>query len=139
MAANLPNSIPELDRKGLRGFGLVTGGLIAALFGWFFPWLLETGLPLWPWAVGGALTLWALVAPASLQPVHRWWMRLALLLSRITTPIVLGAVFFLVIVPVALLMKMMGRDPMARRFDEIITSYRVPSRQAPREHMEQPF
>ncbi len=134
-----PHPIPELDRKGLRQFGLLTGGLLAALFGLFFPWLLTTGLPLWPWLVGGILALWALVAPTSLRPVYRAWMRLALLLSRITTPLILGIVFFLVILPVALAIKVVGRDAMARRFDETTTSYRVPSRQASREHMEKPF
>ena len=41
--------IPELDRKGLREFGLTTGALIAAIFGLFFPWLLSVHIPLWPW------------------------------------------------------------------------------------------
>lgn len=138
MAANTP-PIPELDRKGLREFGLMTGGLTAALFGLFFPWLLETRLPIWPWLTGALLAAWALVAPASLRPVYQSWMRLALGLSRITTPLVLGMVFFLLIVPVALVMKLIGRDAMVRRFDEAVTSYRVPSRKAPREHMEKPF
>ena len=47
--------IPELDRKGLRDFGLSTGGIVAALFGIFFPWLLERPWPLWPWIVLGLL------------------------------------------------------------------------------------
>jgi hypothetical protein len=138
MAASI-HSIPELDRKGLREFGLMTGGLVAGLFGLFFPWLLETGLSLWPWLVAGTLAAWALIAPASLRPVYRAWMRLALWLGRITTPIILGVVFFLVISPVALVMKLISRDAMARRFDENAKSYRVPSCQAPREHMEKPY
>ncbi len=135
----LTHTIPELDRKGLREFGLVTGGIFAGLFGLFFPWLLEIGIPLWPWILGGVLALWALVAPASLRPVYYWWMRFALLLSRVTTPIILGVVFFLVILPVALVMKIVGRDPMARRFNERAASYRVSSHRAPRENMEKPY
>lgn len=141
MAADTHN-IPELDRNGLRHFGLLTGGLIVALFGLVFPWLLGKAIPaipLWPWLVGGLLATWALIAPERLGPVYHGWMRLALWLSRITTPLILGVVFFLVIVPVALVMKAIGYDPMARRFDETTTSYRVPSRKAPSEHMEKPF
>lgn len=138
MAANT-HPIPELDRKGLRDFGLTTGGLIAVLFGLLFPWLLAAGIPRWPWLLGGGLAAWALIAPARLRPVYHYWMRLALWLSRITTPLVLGVVFFLVILPAALMMKLIGRDPMTRRFDETTTSYRVPSRKAPRSHMENPF
>lgn len=138
MAAH-PPPIPVLDRKGLRDFGLLTGGLIAALFGLFFPWLLATEVPVWPWLVGGLLAVWALIAPMRLRPVYHYWMRLALLLSRITTPLILGVVFFLVFLPVAAGMKIFGRDPMARRFDDTTDSYRVPSRKAPREHMEKPY
>lgn len=132
-------SIPELDRQGLRRFGLVTAGFIAALFGFLFPWLVGAGVPLWPWLIGGTLAGWALIAPASLRPVYHYWMRLALGLSRITTPVILGVVFFLVILPVGLLMRLMGHDPLARRFDATTTSYRVPSHKAPPEQMEKPY
>ena len=90
-------------------------------------------------ALAAGLGLWALVVPMSLRPVYYWWMRFALLLSRITTPIILGIVFYLVFLPVALVMKLIGRDPMARRFDEGATSYRVPSHKAPRDQLEKPF
>jgi Kef-type K+ transport system membrane component KefB len=130
---------PELDRKGLREFGIVTGGIVAVLFGLFFPWLLERDLPLWPWVFAGALALWALVAPQSLRPLYRLWMRLGLLLSRVTTPVILGIVFFFVILPMALVMRLTGHDPMARRFDDRAESYRVPSHPPKRENMERPF
>jgi hypothetical protein len=96
-------------------------------------------MPHWPWIIGGALGLWALIGPASLRPVYYYWMRLALGLSRLTTPLILGVVFVLVILPVALVMKLVRRDPMTRRFDESTLSYRVPSLKAPPDHMEKPF
>ena len=136
---NTTHTIPELDRKGLREFGLVTGGIVAGLFGLFFPWLLDVQIPLWPWAVAGVLAAWALLAPASLGPLYRLWMRFGLLISRITTPIILGLVFFVVILPVALVMKVLRHDPMARRFDDEAETYRVPSRKALRDSMERPF
>lgn len=133
------HEIPELDRKGLRQFGLVTGGIIAALFGLFFPWLLDRPVPYWPWVLGGALALWALLAPTTVRGFYRLWMRLALLLSRVTTPIIMGLVFYLVITPAAAIMRLAGRDPMARHFDPKQTSYRIPIKKRPKEHMERPF
>ena len=62
--AAIPHSVPELDRKGLRNFGLTTGIIIALLFGLFFPWLLDRTRPLWPWVLCGTLAVWALLAPA---------------------------------------------------------------------------
>lgn len=133
------HEIADLDRKGLREFALVTGGIVAGLFGLFFPWLLETRFPLWPWLVAGVLTVWGLVAPLSLQPVYRGWMRLGLLLGRITTPIILGTVFYLLIWPMGLIMRLFGRDPMTRRLEDAIESYRVESHKPPKQNMERPF
>ena len=42
-------TIPELDRAGLRQFGLLMGGFVALVFGLLLPWLFERTLPLWPW------------------------------------------------------------------------------------------
>ena len=132
-------AIPELDRKGLREFGLVTGGIFAGLFGLFFPWLLARPSPYWPWIIGAALALWALGAPATMRGFYRLWMRLAFLLNRVTTPVIMGLVFFVIITPIALIMRLSGRDPMARRIDRNIKSYRTPASKLPKAHMERPF
>ncbi len=132
------HSIPELDKKGLRDFGLVTGAIIAVLFGLFFPWLLEISIPLWPFALGGVLALWALVHAPSLRPVRTNWMKFGLLLSRITTPLIMGIVFYLVVLPMGLLMRLFGKDPMARKLDPDATSYRVLSENTDTS-MERPF
>lgn len=131
--------IPELDSKGLREFGYVTGGIVAGLFGVFFPWLLEISYPLWPWIVCAVLVLWGLIAPVTLRPVYRGWMHFGLVLSRITTPLIMGIVFFGVIVPVGMVMRIFGRDAMARRFENDAKTYRVKSEKQPREKMEKPF
>ena len=130
-------STPE--RTGLREFGLLMGGIVVGLFGLGLPWLLETRYPYWPWALGGVLFFLAIVLPGTLGPVYRIWMRLGLVLNRITTPVILGIVYFLVVTPTGFGMRLFGRDPLARRFDSGAESYRVESRKAPREQMEKPF
>ena len=131
--------IPELDKKGLREFGLVTGGLIAGLFGLLFPWLLGVKFPLWPWVVAGVLALWALLAPLSLKSVYYWWMRFGLVLGWISSRIVLSILFYLVFTPLGLLMRLRGHDPMRRGFDTGIASYRVTPHARTKQHMERPF
>ena len=66
-------------------------------------------------------------------------MQFALLLSRVTTPLILGVVYLLVITPAALIMRLVGSDPMARRFDADAESYRIRSKKAPKENMRKPF
>lgn len=133
------HSIPELDRSGLRSFGLTTGMLVAVLFGLAIPWLLGRPLPWWPWALCVTLIAWALLAPASLRHLYAAWMKFGLLMSRVTTPVVLGVTFFVVLTPVAIVRGLLGRDSLARRLDSAQVTYRVPSKQQPPQSMERPF
>jgi hypothetical protein len=135
----MKRDIPVLDRKGLREFGLITGGIFAGLFGLFFPWLLGRPSPYWPWALGAVLVLWALIAPATMQGFYRLWMLVALLLNRVTTPVIMSLVFFVIITPIALMMRLMGRDPMAQRLDPNAKTYRIQAAKPPKVHMERPF
>lgn len=134
----MSHDIPVLDKGGLRQFGITTGAIIAVLFGLVFPYLFERPWPLWPWIVFAILGGWALIAPQSLNPVYRGWMRIGILLSKITTPIVLTLVFAIAIFPGSLLMRLFRNDPMRRKFDDS-ESYRVMSRQPSVKNMEKPY
>jgi len=133
------HKIPELDRKGLRSFGLTTGAIVGVLFGLFFPWVLERPIPRWPWVIFGVLALAGLAAPMALRPVYHWWMRFGLFMSRITTPLIMGIVFYLVITPMGLVMRLMGKDYMARRLRDQAVSYRIESQATPPKRLEKPF
>lgn len=133
------HEIPELDAAGLRRFALTTAAIVAALFGVLLPWLAGFGWPLWPWALALLLALWGLIRPASLRPVYRGWMRFGLLASRIMTPLVLGLVFFLLFLPIGLVMRLAGHDPMRRKLNPRAKTYRVPSRPLPPESLEKPY
>ena len=89
---------------------------------------------LWPLTGGGAARLWslalaglflaaAILVPKALAPLNRAWMRLGLLLHRVTNPLVMGFVFCLAVVPTALIMRALGKDPLRRRFDREARSY----------------
>ena len=131
--------IPELNRTGLREFGLTTGAIVVAIFGLFFPWLLELDWPVWPWVIAAPLWSLALVYPMWLRPIYRAWMHFGLLASRVMTPLVLGIVFFGMILPMALVWRLTGNDPMRRALDPNQKSYRVQSIKSPKEKLEKPF
>ena len=133
------HTIPELDRQGLRKFAITTGIVLALIFGLLIPWLFDHAYPYWPWAILAVLTIWGLAAPVTLRPVYKGWMTFALILGKVTTPIVLGIAFFLVFLPVALVFRLLGKDPMQRKFDRGRTSYRVTSDKIDRQNFEKPF
>lgn len=73
----------------------------------------------WPprvlWVGGGTLLLAGVVVPGRLSGVHRAWMGLAHAISKVTAPIVVGAMYFLIITPVGALLRLMGRNPLRHR------------------------
>lgn len=133
------HSIPELDRPGLRKFGLTFGAIIGGLFGLVFPFLLDRMIPIWPWVIFGLFTGWALVAPASLGPVYKLWMRFGLLMSRIMNPLVMAVVFFVVITPMGIAKRLFGSDAMKRKWDQDVESYKITSSKPPPNNLERPY
>lgn len=74
-------------------------------------------------ACGVALIVAATVVPGGLAPLNRMWMRLGLLLARITNPVIMAALFGLVFAPYAIVMRARGRDPLRLRRDHATPSY----------------
>ena len=62
--------------------------------------------------LGGSLILGGLLAPRLLGPIYRAWMGLAHLLSKVTTPVFMGIVYFGVLTPTGLLMRLFGKRPL---------------------------
>ncbi len=134
----MPNT--QMSDKSLREFGLVTGGMLTLVFGLLLPWIWNAdSWPIWPWIVAAILSLIALTMPHILQPVYHWWMKLAHILGWINTRILLSIVFFVIFLPVGIILRLLGKDPMARKLDQDLNSYRVESKSPPKNHMERPF
>src|SRR5580692_11736683 len=90
--------------KELRKFGITMAVALPALFGLFFPWLRGRNFPHWPWICAVGFGLCALLFPRILLIVQVPWMKLAHVLGYINTRIILGVIYFLVIVPLGFFM-----------------------------------
>jgi hypothetical protein len=104
-----------------RFFGLTFFAVFLILALW--P-LLAQG-PVRPVAFGVALAFLAvsLATPSWLAPLNRLWLKFGELLHRITSPIILGIMFFGVITPVGWLMRLAGKDLLRLKFDRAADSY----------------
>ena len=115
-----------------RSFGLVFAGIFG-LIG-FLPLVFGEVPRAWALILAGIFLLAALAFPRLLAPFNRVWMRFGLLLHRIVSPLVLGIMFFGVITPIGLLMRLLGKDPLRLRLDKAAGSYwieRTPPGPAP--------
>ena len=117
----------EVKGSSERSFGIVFA-VVFAVIG-LLPLIHAGAVRLWSLAVGAAFLLCAYALPSVLAPLNRLWLRFGLLLHRIVSPLVLGIMFYLVITPIGLLMRALGKDPLRLRFDRHAASYwidRVP-------------
>jgi Saxitoxin biosynthesis operon protein SxtJ len=111
-----------------RTFGLV----LAAFFSIIGMWpMLHAGVPRW-WAfvIAAVFALVALLKPSLASGLNRQWTRLGLLLGRIVSPIALGVLYFSVVTPVGIAMRLTGKDPLLLKRDPGAASYWQP-RQPP--------
>src|SRR5215510_4288907 len=123
-----------------REFGLLVG-IMAILIG---SWRLYRGhsgaVTTVLLGVGAALALLGLFLPRALVLPNRWWMGLAMRMSLITTPIILGIIFFLVVMPIGMIKRLFGWDPLRRRAPSAV-SYWSPynARQKDPHHFEKMY
>ena len=110
MATGIPARLTA--REG-REFGLKVG-LAFAVIALVLVW---RDRPTGPMVTGILGALWiagGLLVPGSLGPVYRAWMRLALVISKVTTPVFLGIVYYIVLTPVGLLRRTFGKSPLVQ-------------------------
>lgn len=128
----------ELNQSELRKFGFVTAGMLLLFFVVLIPYIWNLEMPIWPWVIASLLGLFALVAPTLLRPIYKGWMKFAEILGWINTRLILGIVFYFLFVPVGIITRIFN-DPMQRRIDVSLNSYRIKSRSPNNSNLEKPF
>lgn len=111
----------DVKTSNERSFGIV----FAAVF---------TLIGLWPLLAGGAVRSWALAGgaaflilalfwPTALRPLNRLWLRFGGLMHALVSPLIMGLMFYSTVLPVGLLMRLAGKDPLRLKRDPQAPSY----------------
>lgn len=106
----------DTSRRALRSFGTLVGSVLLGLgfiAAWKHDWS-TTAVFLWLIGIGCVLVVTGLTVPTVLKPVYRMWMGLAVVLGFMMTRIILTIVFYFVITPTGLLLRLFGKDPLRR-------------------------
>ena len=107
-----------------RGFGLMFGAVfgLIAIGGWFF----FDAAVAWALIAAGGFAAVALVAPGILLPLNRLWGVFSWKLGRVINFVLLGLFFYLFVLPLGLIIRLIGRDPMHRAPDPKASTYWTP-------------
>ena len=133
------HEIPTLNRQQLRNFGLVTGAIFVVLFSLLLPLIRGHSMAVWPWII--ALPLWfvGILSPNSLKPVYTVWMHIGMVLGWINTRIILGIVYYLILFPMGIIMRLLNDDPLEQKLNHKLITYRVDSTPIKQANMEKPY
>lgn len=102
-------------------------------FGWVFtafflilallPLLGGGGVRYWALAASGAMAVVTLARPSLLEVPNRLWGRFGLWLGRVVSPVMSAVIFYGVVTPIGLAMRLAGKDFLRLRRDPVATSY----------------
>lgn len=111
-----------------RSFGLVFAAVFAIIAAW--PLLAGQAPRFWLLGLSSLFVLVAWLVPWLLKPLNIVWARLGELLHRVVTPVIMGIVFFLTVLPTGLIMRALGRDLLRLKRDKCAATYWI-NRQPP--------
>ena len=100
------------DKKKLREFGFTITIGIPLIFGFLIPTLLGHDFRLWTIFVGLVSLLLSIFSPIRLFYFYKFWISIGYVLGWFNSRIILGLVFFSVLIPISFIMKLFGHDPL---------------------------
>ena len=110
--------------RELRKFGLMVGGVFFAIGVLFL--LRHKSNPSFFLGLGTTLILFGTIWPHALKYVYIAWMALAFTLGFVMSNVILTLFFFLLVTPIGLLSRLLGKDFLAQKWNESATSYWIP-------------
>jgi len=111
----------KISKKILREFGILIGFGFPIFLGWLVPTLTGHQFRIWTLWVSAIGFIFGLLAPRILYLPYLLWLKLGYILGWINSRIILGLIFIFVLIPIGLVMKFFGYDPLKIRSPRNIT------------------
>ena len=99
-----------------KNFGIVF--FVVFLLISFYPLLNSESIRLWSLIVSTIFLILGILNSNLLSPLNKIWFKFGILLGRIISPIVMGIIFFLVVTPIALIMRLLGKDLLNLKYND---------------------
>ena len=99
-----------------RSFGIVF--FVVFLLIAFYPLINSQDLRLWSLIVSFIFLVLGLLNSKVLTPLNKLWFKFGILLGKIISPFIMGIIFFLVVTPIGLVMRLLGKDVLNLRYNK---------------------
>ena len=91
-----------------RNFGIVFSIVFLIIALW--PLLSQNDIRIWSLIIAGIFLVLGLINSKLLLPLNKIWFKFGIFLGNFIAPIVMGIIYFMVVTPTGLIMKMLGKD-----------------------------
>ena len=109
------------EKSDLRNFGITVGIILLVISGFLF-WKEKESYQIFS-GIGITLSLIAIAMPSVLKPVYWMWMIFGIILGWFMTRVILSLLFYIIITPIGLTLRLFGKQFLELRWDKSKESY----------------
>ena len=106
-----------------RGFGLVFAAVFVIIG--LYPVLQGQDIRLWAFIIALIFLFFGIFLPKALIVPNKLWFKFGILLGAIVSPIIMGIIFFLVVIPTGIIMRLINKDILNQKMKKSVKSYWV--------------
>ena len=117
----------ETEKSSEKSFGVVFS-IVFLIFA-LYPLTSSASIHIWALAVSAIFLLFAFLAPSILILPNKLWFKFGMLLGSIVAPILMLLVYFITVLPVGLIMRLLGKDILKQKLDKSAKSYWIERRE----------
>ena len=104
------------NKSSNKSFGIVF--FIVFLLIGIYPLLNQEDVRIWSLVISSIFLILGLLDSKILNPLNKIWFKFGILLGKIVSPLVMGIIFFLVVTPIGLLMRLLNKDLLNLKFNK---------------------
>ena len=115
----------DTSSKEIRKFGLVIAIALGVIGSFVYVKTGNFDVAGWLWGIGLLFLILGFILPSVLRPIYKIWMLLAFFIGGIVSRVILTVLFYVVLTPTGLVLRLFGKDVLDQKFDKRQESYWV--------------
>ena len=119
-----------------RSFGIIF--FVVFLFIALYPITYSEDIRIWSLIISFIFIILGLLNSKILTPLNKLWFKFGVILGKIISPIIMGIIFFLVVAPIGLIMKVLGKDLLRLKYNKKDNTYWI-EKNGPKSKMKNQF